>query len=261
MRPPRGGKKWIRPKADFILSRDQRRKVLEWIQRLMFPDGYAANLRRGVNLSTLRVLGMKSHDYHIWIERLLLAMVRGFVPENVWLVLAELSYFFRQLCAKELSRTVIDDLERAAPLLLCRLEKIFPPGFFLPMQHLILHLSNEARMTGPVQFHWCYPIERCLKVLRKKCRNKARIEASIAEASVLEEVSNFTTTYYAENLPSIHNPPPRYNAGENESNLSLFRGQLGSASASTTKVLQPEEWRSIMLYVLINLDEVEPYLG
>jgi hypothetical protein len=261
MRPPRGGKKWIRPKADFVLSRDQRRKVLEWIQRLMFPDGYAANLRRGVNLSTLRVLGMKSHDYHIWIERLLPAMVRGFVPENVWLVLAELSYFFRQLCAKELSRTVIDDLERAAPLLLCRLEKIFPPGFFLPMQHLILHLSNEVRMTGPVQFHWCYPIERCLKVLRKKCRNKARIEASIAEASVLEEVSNFTTTYYAENLPSIHNPPPRYNARENESNLSLFRGQLGSASASTTKVLQPEEWRSIMLYVLINLDEVEPYLG
>ena len=31
MRPPRGGKKWIRPKANFVLSRDQRRKVLEWI--------------------------------------------------------------------------------------------------------------------------------------------------------------------------------------------------------------------------------------
>jgi hypothetical protein len=54
---------------------------------------------------------MKSHDYHIWIERLLPAMVRGYVHENVWLVLAELSYFFRQLCAKELSRTVVADLE------------------------------------------------------------------------------------------------------------------------------------------------------
>ena len=61
----------------------------------MFPDGYAANLRRGVNLTTLRVNGMKSHDYHIWIERLLLMMVRGFVPEHIWIVLAELSYFFR----------------------------------------------------------------------------------------------------------------------------------------------------------------------
>ena len=115
----------------------------------MFPDGYAANLKRGVNLSTLRVNGMKSHDYHIWIERLLPTMVRGYVPEYVWLVLAELSYFLRQLCAKELSRTVIDDLEKGAPVLLCKLEKIFPPGFFLSMQHLIVHLPYEARMGGP----------------------------------------------------------------------------------------------------------------
>jgi hypothetical protein len=54
MQPPRGGKTWRRPKAKFVLTRKQRRKVLEWIQTLMFPDGYAANLKRGVNLSTLR---------------------------------------------------------------------------------------------------------------------------------------------------------------------------------------------------------------
>jgi hypothetical protein len=58
----------------------------------------------------------------------------------------------------------------------------------------------------------------------------------------------------------MHNPPPRYNAGENESNLSLLKGQLGSASASTPKTLNIQEWRTIMLYVLTNLDEVEPYM-
>ena len=116
----------------------------------MFPDGYAANLSRGVNLGTMRVNGMKSHDYHVWIERLLPAMVRGYVPEHLWLVLAELSYFFRQLCAKELSRTVVANLEKVAPELLCKLEKIFPPGFFLSMQHLIVHLPYEAHMGGPV---------------------------------------------------------------------------------------------------------------
>jgi hypothetical protein len=63
---------------------------------LMFPDGYAANLSRGANLSTLRVLGMKSHDFHIWIEQILLVMVRGYVPKHVWLALLELSYFFCQ---------------------------------------------------------------------------------------------------------------------------------------------------------------------
>ena len=37
--------------------------------------------------------------------------------------------------------------------------------------------------------------------------NKCKIEASIVEAYILEEVSNFTTKYYTEKLPSMHNPP------------------------------------------------------
>jgi hypothetical protein len=204
---------------------------------------------------------MKSHDFHVWIERLLPTMVRGFVPEHMWTVLAELSYFFRQLCAKELSRTVIADLEKMAPVLLCKLEKIFPPSFFNPMQHLILHLPYEARMGGPVQFTWCYPIERILKTLRKKCKNKGKIEASIASAVSMQEVSNFTILYYSENLPSVHNPLLRYNADENDSSLSLFRGQLGKAGASTNKLLTNVEWRKIMLYLLTNLEEVDPYIA
>ena len=112
-----------------------------------------------------------------------------------------------------------------------------------------------------MQACWCYPIERCLKAIRKKCRYKAKIEASIAEASILEEVTNFTQLYYTTNLPSMHNPLPRYNANENESNLSLFQGRLRSASASTTKQLKNEEWRSIMLYLLTNLVEVQPSIG
>jgi len=66
----------------------------------------------------------------------------------VWKTLAELSYFFRQLCAKELSWATIAELEHLAPLLLCKMEMIFPPSFFLPMQHLILHLPHEAHLGG-----------------------------------------------------------------------------------------------------------------
>jgi hypothetical protein len=75
MKPPSRSKTWRRTPADFILTRPQRREVLEWIQTLMFHDGYTANLKREVNLFTMQVLGMKSHDYCIWIERLLLVMV------------------------------------------------------------------------------------------------------------------------------------------------------------------------------------------
>ena len=106
----------------------------------MFPNGYAANLRRGVNLSTMRINRLKSHDYHIWLERLLMMMVRGYVPEHVWLVLAELSILFRQLCAKELSQTMITDMEKLVPVLLYKLEKIFKPSSFNPMQHMVFHL-------------------------------------------------------------------------------------------------------------------------
>ena len=111
-----------------------------------------------------------------------------------------------------------------------------------------------------MQNHWCYPIERVQKILKSKCKNKNKIEACIAEASILEEVSNFTTKYYAEHLPSVNNPPPHYNARENETKLSLFRGQLGRASGATYKTLSYQEWRTITMYVLRNLDEVRPYI-
>jgi hypothetical protein len=53
MRHPRTGKQWRRPNAPYVLKIDQRREVLRWIKNLMYPDGYAANLSRGVNLETL----------------------------------------------------------------------------------------------------------------------------------------------------------------------------------------------------------------
>jgi hypothetical protein len=33
--------------APYVLTKPQRKEVLEWFETLMFPDGYAANLRRG----------------------------------------------------------------------------------------------------------------------------------------------------------------------------------------------------------------------
>jgi hypothetical protein len=95
--------KWEKPQARYRLNRAQKREILKWFQELRFPDGYAANLQRGVNFETMRNNGLKSHDYHIFIERLLPVMVRGYVPKNIWQVLAELSFFFRHLCAKERS--------------------------------------------------------------------------------------------------------------------------------------------------------------
>jgi hypothetical protein len=97
-----------------------------------------------VNLLQKKIFGLKSHDYHIFMERLLPVVFCGFLPDNVWRCLAELSFFYRQLCAKELRKDVIRSLEENVAVLLCKMEKIFPPGFFNVMQHLIIHLPYEA---------------------------------------------------------------------------------------------------------------------
>ena len=43
-------------------------------------------------------------------------------------------------------------------------------------------------------------------------------------------------------------------------NLSLFKGQLRNASGATPKTLLNEELHTILMYVLTNLVEVEPYI-
>ena len=51
-------------------------------------------------------------------------------------------------------------LEEDIPIVLCKLERIFPPSFFDSMEHLPIHLAYAARVAGPVQYRWMYPFER-----------------------------------------------------------------------------------------------------
>ena len=138
--------------------------------QLMFPNGYAANLRRRASLEKLKIFGLKSHDWHIWIERIMPVMLRGFIPEDEWLVLAELSYFFRVLCAKELSPGLLEEMEQLAQELICKLEMIFPASFFNPMQHLILHLPTEARLGGPCKIVGATQLRGCRRHFKKNLK-------------------------------------------------------------------------------------------
>jgi hypothetical protein len=41
-------------------------------------------------------------------------------------------------------------LEKEIPVLICKLEKIFPPWWLILMQHLLVHIPYEAKVGGPV---------------------------------------------------------------------------------------------------------------
>jgi hypothetical protein len=66
-------------------------------------------------------------------------------------------------------------------MLICKLKKIFPSGWFNPMQHLLLYLPYEAKLGGPHQYRWMYHIERALMNLRAMAHNKAMVEDCIVE--------------------------------------------------------------------------------
>jgi hypothetical protein len=71
-----------------------------------------------VNMTAGKLNGLKSHDYHIIKERLLPVIFWGYFDDTMWMVLAKLSYFYRQLCAKEIAVEMMQKLEKEIPVLL-----------------------------------------------------------------------------------------------------------------------------------------------
>jgi len=153
------------PKACYALDKAQRKSFLDWVAKLKFPDGYVSNLGRCVDPTKLRMFGMKSHDCHVFMQRLLPIGFKNFLPKNVWEAITELSNFFKTLTSKTVLVRDLTRLEKDIPVILCKLETIFPPGFFNSMEHLSIHLPQEARIGVPVQFCWMYPLERYIQII------------------------------------------------------------------------------------------------
>jgi hypothetical protein len=190
---------------------------------LKFSDGYAAGLRRSVNMMIGKLIGLKIHDYHIIMKRLLPVMFRGYFDDVVRMVLAELSYFYRQLCAKEITVEMMQKLEMVIPVLFCKMEKFFPPRFFNRMQHLLMHLPYEAKVGDLVQYRWIYYIKRALRYLKPMIGNRARVEGCMAKAFIHKEEAYVSSVYFAEEH-DVNAPTTRYNIDEEPpcSDLSIF---------------------------------------
>ena len=65
---------------------------------------------------------------------------------------------------KDLVCEDLEKLEEGIVLILCKLEKIFPPVFFNMIVHLMVHLPHEAKLVGPVRYRWMYPFERYILI-------------------------------------------------------------------------------------------------
>ncbi|KAL5573450.1 hypothetical protein UlMin_023047 [Ulmus minor] len=231
------GNKLMKPAADYTFSEANRRKFCRFIRSVKFPDGFASNLSKNVAQNDSRLLGLKSHDCHVIMQRLLPVGCRSLVNKNIWSTIVELCTFFKQLCASIVNVSDMVEAQNQLVLILCKLERIFPPAFFDIMIHLVLHLPEEAILGGPVHMRWMYPFERYLKRLKDYVRNAAKPEGSIAEGYVVDEALTFCSRYF-DDVETRFNRPDRNDDGIHPTRqLSIYVMHRMQAPEVTTELL------------------------
>ena len=152
------------PKASYALDKKQKEEVMNWVKELKFSDGYASKLGRCVDTRQFRMFGMKSHDCHVFMQRVMPIAFREILHRTIWEPITEISQFFTALTSTTITCEDMTRLDSDIPVTLCKLERIFPPSFFDSMEHLPVHLAYEAKICGPVQYRWMYPFERYVKI-------------------------------------------------------------------------------------------------
>jgi len=177
----------FKPKAKYTLSVEQRRALCEWFRMLSLPDGYSSNFANKVDPSSARLQNMKSHDHHVFLE-VLLPIAFSALPDEVIEPLSALSDFFKNLCVNELREDIPMEMHHTIPIILCKLETIFPLVFWNVMEHVPVHLAQEAVLGGPVHYRWTYPFERFFNWLKKKTKNKSQPESSMVMSYLIYEI-------------------------------------------------------------------------
>lgn len=79
------GDKFKKPYASYTLTLEERHEFCQFLKSVKFPDGYAANISRNVNANEGKIYGLKSHDCHVLLQRILPVAVRKFFSKrHMW---------------------------------------------------------------------------------------------------------------------------------------------------------------------------------
>ncbi|XP_020245207.1 uncharacterized protein LOC109823336 [Asparagus officinalis] len=110
---PKLGKlgKFVLPNAIYHMSKLEKKIFLEVLHELKVPTGFSGSFNKKIKTVKGKIDG--------------------------------------ELCAKTIKDKELEKLQEAVPLILCKLERIFPPTFFDIIIHLTVHLATEARLAGP----------------------------------------------------------------------------------------------------------------
>jgi hypothetical protein len=125
------GRSTSMPHENYTLSKAEKTTFLDWLKGVKFLDGYSSTISRCVNVKQGKISRMKSHDCHVFLQNLLPVAICPYLTSQIRTTLIELSFFFKELCARTLRLDVLKRMKEDIPVILCKLEKIFPSAFFV----------------------------------------------------------------------------------------------------------------------------------
>lgn len=160
LHPVQNVNKMMMPVACYTFSKEHKIMFCQFLKDLRLPSDYSSNILCCVKVLERKLMRLKSHDYHVLMQRLLFVAIKGLMSSYVCKALIELCNTFRVICYKELNNNDLEKLEVVLPITMCNLEHIFPPAFFNIIVHLVINLVEESKIAGPVQYQWMYSTER-----------------------------------------------------------------------------------------------------
>ncbi|GKB24805.1 hypothetical protein Tco_0864206 [Tanacetum coccineum] len=227
----RRGESFVIPMACYHLTKDEKHKISNLLMSLKFPNGLASNISRGS------------------------------LTKEVRLVIYELSEFIRIICSRTMHLNILEKLEEKIVVILCKLEKMFPPSFFDIKTHLLIHLPYEAKISGPPEYRWMFPFERKMHVLKGYVTNKARPEGCIAQRYIENEYVTFCSMYLNDVDTVFNKSEPNDEMIHPGGEISVFSSKERPIGGYKTCDLSEAELMKIHTYILNNFPEMDELIN
>ena len=190
---------YFKPHA-YVFSSAERVLFLNTMSSIQAPTLYNSSFTRHVDCKKLS--GLKSHEYQVLMQEILLACLRTSLHPRVQNVVIRMCTCFKRICAKEFTIAEMQELDAFVAETMALVEIWFPPAFFDIMTHLVVHLPRQLAIYRLVHSQWMYDTERYMGVLKSMCYNRSNSEASICNVFLKDETLDFVSTYLPGFKPS-----------------------------------------------------------
>ncbi|GJS28520.1 hypothetical protein Tco_0489140 [Tanacetum coccineum] len=162
--------------------------------------------------------------------------------------------------------SIIRDLNRIIDFRDKNYQKVKPSGpgaLFSPMSNIVW----EALLGGPMQYRWMYLYERKLGSMKRIVRNKARVEGSIVQSYLVNELSMHCSLYFDLRIETRLNRKPWnfaldiHCSSPTNTRLNIFKVPSRKLfDTGTKRNLTNAEKHKAHTYILLNCEDVHPFL-